>query len=93
MDERNQEYLAGAFKQLHAAGFRTPQEMREIQDAFVFARNMLRQSLGSKYDSTLSDYKKIIQDTAHRFKVTALMSADHCMKSLDAPTAPNLTQN
>jgi hypothetical protein len=91
MDSRNEEYLKGAFKQLHAAGFRTPDELKAIQDSFVHARDMLRQSLGSKYDSMLSDYKKIIQDTAHRFKINALMATDHCMKSLDSPTAPYMT--
>lgn len=85
MDDRNKEYLRKGFDGLEAAGMQTPQSIARTQAEFERARGVLREAMGVNYDKQLSDYKKMLQELMHKFKIGALMAADHAIKRLQLP--------
>lgn len=81
----NEEYLREAFKQLEAAGINSPHTLKRINDEFQASRETLRQTMGSTYDQRISEYKQMLHELMHKFKVGALLAARHAIEQLQKP--------
>lgn len=85
MDERNREYLQKGFGSLENAGMQTPASIQRANAEYEQARKLLRETMGANYDKHLSDYRKMLQELMHKFKVGPLMAANHAIQRLQLP--------
>jgi len=91
MDPRNEVYLEAAYKQLAQVGIKSPDRIRQINEEFQQARQMLRKTLGAKYDSEMHGHKQALQGFMQKNKVTSpLLAARMAMEAFDrSPEKPN----
>jgi hypothetical protein len=85
MDDRNREYLTKGFDALEQAGMQTPQSIARANAEYEQARKLLREAMGSNYDNIISDYRKMLQELMHKFKISPLMAASHAIERLSLP--------